>query len=269
MAKARKFRIEKAHVDPIAKTDPALATTLPAVGYVVHPVEDGTKMEFYPVDGAQVGLLTKVEAASEAPQAGKKVVLIIGTDFDKAKSDIAYTTALRKKGKNNHEILNAHFSTKVHHEAIHARIIIDGERARASKIRWADLSDITKEYIFYFTFYSRSGEGRALRKAIAQAVDQVGAGAELSEAEVEKFLNEKFTFDRVSSLTPDYDVQSADIVAAYTLHFENTLRRTRGFLRLGTNNLFLRQFNGNLETVKKTVAALYAKIDDDRVAAAP
>jgi hypothetical protein len=108
-----------------------------------------------------------------------------------------------------------------------------------------------------------------LRKAIAQAVDQVGAGAELSEAEVEKFLNEKFTFDRVSSLTPDYDVQSADIVAAYTLHFENTLRRTRGFLRLGTNNLFLRQFNGNLETVKKTVAALYAKIDDDRVAAAP
>lgn len=266
--RARKFRIEDAHVKPIAKADPGLAKTLPPVGYVVHPARNRNKMTLYSVDGFQVGLLTEVATGSELLQIGKALALKIGTDFSTVKSDTAYTNALRKKGKNGHYKRNALLSTRLHHEAIHARIVIDLERARTKNITFEEMSEVTRTYFMFLLKYYNADEGRALRKTVEEAVLHVGGSINLSEQEIEKLLNEKYAFDRVSFLTPDFHVPSAEIVTAYHERFYISLRRTRGFLKLATNNFFVSEFKRKANAVQKALTALYARIDADAAAAA-
>lgn len=265
MAGARKFRIEKAHVENALAKDPDLSGVLPKIGYIVFPFGDKNATP-YDVDGFKVTVMTEVSTSSTAPfVADKKLAfLLIGTDFSKDPSVIPYQEFLRKKGYGKPQILNALVASHIHHEAIHVRLQMDFVIADFKIIK-----DITKEYFFTFIHLNRTKEGAALLTAIRamakNAVMPDDKADVFARTELEKFTQEKFAFSRVNRMTDGLFVKNALIEESYFRRFEATLDSAGGpaYMRMKSNSLFARTYAGLKNTAMNALSAFFAKYDAD------
>ena len=265
MAQARKFLIEKGHVGHAAKEDPDVADILPPIGYVVFPIKDkNAKPKAYKADDFDIMMLTDLVGGSTVPldPKKKKGFLLIGTDFSRNPAAIPYQKHMTSKGISKQAQLVALVATDIHHEAIHARIMID-----AGDVTTKKASDLTMEYLLTFLHFNRQKEGRQLVGAISALAKHVGLAddkaAEFAVIEFEKFMQEKFAFARVSRRTPGFEVKSGLIVDSYFRRFVQTLEGEAGsrLLQMKMNSHFMRTYAGLKNTAQKALETLYAEYD--------
>ncbi len=265
MAKARKFLIEKGHVAHAAKEDPDVAAILPPVGYVVFPIKDkNARPKAYKADGFDIMMLTDLVGGSTVPLDAdkKKGFLLIGTDFSKNPAAIPYQKHMTSKGISKQAQLVALVATDIHHEAIHARIMIDAAGASVTKA-----TDLTMEYVMTFLHFNRQKEGRQLVGAISALATHVGLAddkaAEFAVTEFEKFMQEKFAFARVGRRTPGFQVKSSLIADSYFRRFVQTLEAEAGsrLLKMKTNSHFMKTYAGLKNTAEKALKTLYEAYD--------